>query len=151
MMQKGKLDGTTRTMTQFWEHGIGQKVSTGAAIMLVKAGMAEDARTSAAFHLCLCELNLLGDPTLSLRGSNPKRPQVAGPQSLQEGTLSLVIESDAPGAMVSLVDTHGLYAVQVADETGNTTFPLSVIKDSTLTITVSGPDLNAVTLSIPVK
>ncbi len=151
MMQKGKLDGTTRTMTQFWEHGIGQKVSAGAAIMLVKAGMAEDARKSASFHLCLCELNLLGDPTLSLRGSNPKRPQVAGPKSLQEGNLSLIIESDAPGAMVSLVDTYGLYAVQVADETGNTTFPLSVVKGSTLTITVSGPNLNAVTMSIPVK
>jgi hypothetical protein len=53
--------------------------------------------------------------------------------------------------MVSLVDTLGLYAVQIADETGNTTFPLSVVKDSTLTITVSGPNLNAVTMSIPVK
>jgi hypothetical protein len=119
--------------------------------MLVKAGMAEDARKSASFHLCLCELNLLGDPTLSLRGSNPKRPQVSGPKSLQEGNLSLIIESDAPGAMVSLVDTYGLYVVQVTDETGNATFPLSVVKDSTLTITVSGPNLNAVTMSIPVK
>ena len=69
----------------------------------------------------------------------------------RSGNLSLIIESDAPGAIVSLLDTHGLYAVQVADETGNTTFPLTVVKDSTLTITVSGPELNAVTLEIPVK
>lgn len=151
MVEKGKLDGTTRTMTQFWEFGIGQKVSAGAAMMLVKAGMAKDAQKAATFHLCLCELNLLGDPTLSLRGTNPRRPDVAGPKSLEAGNLSLIIESDAPGAIVSLLDTHGLYAVQVADETGNTTFPLNVVKDSTLTITVSGPEFNAVTLEIPVK
>ena len=52
---------------------------------------------------------------------------------------------------ITVTNMAGLYAVQVADETGNTTFPLNVVKDSTLTITISGPELNAVTLEIPVK
>ncbi len=151
MVKEGKLDGTTRTMTQFWENGLGTKVSTGAAIMLVKAGLAEEARKSPNHHLCACELNLLGDPTLSLRATAPRTPMVAAPEELPAGNLSLVIESDAPHAIVSLMDSFGLYAVQVSDESGNVTFPLNVLKDSTITITVSGPDYNAVQLEIPVK
>ncbi len=151
MTKEGKMDGTTRTMTRFWENGLGTKVSTGAAIMLVKADLAEEARQSPNLHLCACELNLLGDPTLSLRGAAPRTPKVAAPRELPAGNLSLVIESDAPHSIVSLVDSFGLYAVQVSDESGNVTFPLHVVKDSTITITVSGPDYNAVELEIPVK
>ena len=145
------MDGTTRTMTQFWENGLGTKVSAGAAIMLVKAGLAKEARESPSLHLCACELNLLGDPTLSLRGIAPRTPRVSAPTELPAGNLSLVVESDAPHAIVSLVDSFGLYAVQVSDENGDVTFPLHVVKDSTITITVSGPDYNAVQLEIPVK
>ena len=151
MVKEGKMDGTTRTMTQFWENGLGTKVSAGAAIMLVKAGLAKEARESPSLHLCACELNLLGDPTLSLRGIAPRTPRVSAPTELPAGNLSLVVESDAPHAIVSLVDSFGLYAVQVSDENGDVTFPLHVVKDSTITITVSGPDYNAVQLEIPVK
>ncbi len=64
MVSEGKLDGTTLTMTRFWTHGLTDKLSTGHALMTTKAGMAADARKSPEFHLCLSELNLLGDPTL---------------------------------------------------------------------------------------
>jgi hypothetical protein len=150
-VREGKPDATSRTMTQFWEQGLSQNVSAGAAMMLVKAGLAAGARESAFLHLCACELNLLGDPTLSLRGTAPRTPKVAGPGELPAGNLSLIIESDAPHSMVALQDSFGLYAVQVSDESGNVTFPLNVVKDSTITITVSGPQYNAVTLKIPVR
>ena len=150
-VREGKPDATSRTMTQFWEQGLSQNVSAGAAMMLVKAGLAAGARESAFLHLCSCELNLLGDPTLSLRGTAPRTPKVAGPGELPAGNLSLIIESDAPHSMVALQDSFGLYAVQVSDESGNVTFPLNVVKDSTITITVSGPQYNAVTLKIPVR
>jgi len=65
MMGEGKLDGTTKTMTLFWANGIDQKLTLGEALMTTKASMADDARKSPEFHLCLTELNLLGDPTLS--------------------------------------------------------------------------------------
>ena len=81
----------------------------------------------------------------------PRTPKVAGPGELPAGNLSLIIESDAPHSMVALQDSFGLYAVQVSDESGNVTFPLNVVKDSTITITVSGPQYNAVTLKIPVR
>ncbi len=150
MVKEGKLDGTTRTMTEFWENGIGKNLTAGEALMTTKAGMAEDAKKSATFHLCLCELNLLGDPTLPLRRKDPRRPKLFGPKSLQAGNLNLVIETDAPGALISILDTHGLYGVQVTDDTGNATFPISVAKDAVITVTVSGPDLNAAWLEIPV-
>lgn len=69
MVSEGKMDGTTATMTYFWESGIKESLTTGEALMKAKARLAGKAKTSAAFHMCLSELNLLGDPTLAV---NPK-------------------------------------------------------------------------------
>jgi hypothetical protein len=66
MMKEGKMDGTTTTMTYFWELGIKEKLSTGHALMKTKSLLAEKARKSATFHLCIAELNLLGDPTIAV-------------------------------------------------------------------------------------
>lgn len=67
MVREGKMDGTTTTMTYFWEMGIGQKLTTGEALMKTKAKLSEKAKKSANFHMCLVELNLLGDPTLAVQ------------------------------------------------------------------------------------
>ncbi len=76
MVKEGKLDGTTLTMSRFWQLGISQSLSTGEALMLAKADMLQEAATSPNFHLCLSELNLLGDPSLavhpSLKGDQEK-------------------------------------------------------------------------------
>lgn len=64
MVREGKMDGTTTTMTLFWEKGIGDKLTTGEALMQTKAALAAKAGESANFHMCLSELNLLGDPTI---------------------------------------------------------------------------------------
>lgn len=75
MVQDGKLDGTTMTMTLFWQHGIGESLTTGEAIMKAKADLAEKAKKSASFHMCLSELNLLGDPTLAVHPKNKRAPR----------------------------------------------------------------------------
>ena len=118
---------------------------------LLKAELAADAASSYGAHLLACELNLLGDPTLGLRGAAPRTPAVKAPRELPPGNLSLIIESDAPHAIVSLQDDFGLYAVTLSDESGNVVFPLNVVEESTITITVSGPEYNAVTHTIPVR
>ncbi|MEP4077088.1 C25 family cysteine peptidase [Haloferula sp.] len=64
MVKEGKLDGTTQTMTSFWIAALGEDKTTGEALALAKAGLADDARKSANYHQCLCEINLLGDPSL---------------------------------------------------------------------------------------
>ena len=60
MITEGKLDGTTMTMTNYWSLGLGKGNSTGHAMMKAKQSMAEDAADADAYHLCICELNLLG-------------------------------------------------------------------------------------------
>lgn len=67
MMKEGKLDGTTYTMTRFWENGLTKGLDAGKSFMATKAELAEKAELSPSFHMCLCEINLLGDPTLSLK------------------------------------------------------------------------------------
>ena len=66
MVKEGKMDGTTMTMTSFWDQGIKNKLTTGEALMQAKASMVEKAKQSANFHMCLVELNLLGDPTIAV-------------------------------------------------------------------------------------
>lgn len=72
MMREGKLDGTTRAMTSFWVNGIGGNLSAGEAFIASKVEQVEKANQSASFHLCLCELNLLGDPTIEVQRTEPK-------------------------------------------------------------------------------
>lgn len=68
MVQKGKLDGTMQTMTSFWTAALSQnKQNAGHALATSKAGLASDAEKSATYHQGICELNLLGDPTLPMR------------------------------------------------------------------------------------
>jgi hypothetical protein len=85
MVWQGKMDGTTTTMTLFWEKGIGLKLTTGEALMKAKADHAENAKKSANIHMCLEELNLLGDATLLVHpagqesGCHARRPLTTFP------------------------------------------------------------------------
>lgn len=68
MVRNGKLDGTTMTMTSFWIAALGEQgASAGHALALSKAWSVDDARQSATYHQGLCELNLLGDPSLPVK------------------------------------------------------------------------------------
>jgi len=68
MMREGKLDGTTQTMASFWVAALGQdQAVAGQALARSKADLAKDAIKSATYHQGMCELNLLGDPTLPVR------------------------------------------------------------------------------------
>ena len=68
MMKEGKLDGTTQTMTSFWVASLGEKqAKAGHALAISKAGLAKDAEKSATYHQGMCELNLLGDPSLPVK------------------------------------------------------------------------------------
>lgn len=68
MVSEGKLDGTTQTMASFWMAALGEeKLPAGLALAKAKADLADDAEKSATYHQGICELNLLGDPTLPVR------------------------------------------------------------------------------------
>lgn len=67
MAKEGKLDGTTQTMTSFWIAALGEKKTIGEALSISKASLADDAEKSATYHQGMCEINLLGDPSLPVR------------------------------------------------------------------------------------
>ena len=54
-------------MTSFWMAALADGKTTGEALAAAKAGLAEDALESATYHQGLCEINLLGDPSLPVR------------------------------------------------------------------------------------
>lgn len=151
MVLEGKLDGTTMTMTRYWSHGLGSGLTTGKALMKAKADMTEDAVKTAGFHLCICELNLLGDPTLDMRANSPRTPSLTAPKTIGLGEQTVEIETDAPGSTVCLWKGKEVYAVHTADTKGKTMFLIAAKTTGTLLATVSGASLNRVTTKIKVK
>lgn len=144
MVTEGKLDGTTMTMTRYWTLGLGEGNSTGHAMMNAKKAMIEDARDAACYHLCICELNLLGDPTLDMRAKAPRNPSLEV-AAMQDGDkYNVTVKTDAPGATVCLWKGTDVYQVLTADKQGNASATLKA-NPQDVAFTVSGANLNSVT------
>ena len=71
MLYDGKMDGTTASYTKFWEVALSKDVTLGEAFRQVKINMTDKARENDGYHLCQCELNLLGDPSLPIHPAPP--------------------------------------------------------------------------------
>jgi len=147
MVSEGKLDGTTLTMTRYWVYGLGEGATTGHAIMKAKHAMASDAAKSESFHLCVCELNLLGDPTLDMRSKSPRVPEIDIETKTVQEQEQITISTDAPNSCITIWDSGKIYKVATADKDGKATFlveaPVGHMK-----ITVSGANLNSKSKSI---
>lgn len=144
MVSEGKLDGTTMTMTRYWTHGLGKGYSTGHAMMMAKKDMIDDARDAACYHLCICELNLLGDPTLDMRAETPREPKIEVAAKQVKEMFEVTVKTDAPGSTVCLWNGEDMYEVVTADDQGvaKSTIPSDPQK---VMYTVSGKNLNSVT------
>jgi hypothetical protein len=124
---------------------------TGEALMKAKAAMAADARKTAGYHLCICELNLLGDPTLDMRANVPHTPKLECPSAIAVGKQSVEIVTDAPGSTVCLWKGQEVYSVATSDADGKTNFLIEPASAGDLFITVSGANLNSVTRNTSIK
>jgi len=152
MVREGKLDGTTMTMTRYWENGLGARgATTGEALMLAKASMIEDAKETPGYHLCLCEINLLGDPTLDMRAAPPKTPTLDHAKQIAPGKQSLTVRTDAPGATLCLWKGDEVYARALADDRGSATFEIAPQTPGLLRVTVWGSSLNVASGTIQVR
>lgn len=145
MVTEGKLDGTTQTMTRYWCGGLGDGLTTGESLMRAKAEMATDAARSPGYHLCICELNLLGDPTLDMRPSAPRVAEASLPERLILGTTQqLQVVTDAPGSTVCLWKKGEAFAVVTAEASGKASITLPAeLSAGDATVSVSGRGLNA--------
>jgi hypothetical protein len=151
MVSEGKLDGTTQTMTRYWSNGLGGGLTTGQALMKAKAAMVPDALKTANFHLCICELNLLGDPTLDMRADTSRSPKLKCPGALAKGKQSVTVYTDAPGSTICLWKGTEVYAVATADAKGKSEFAVNLSSPGNLLVSVSGASLNSISKTIVVK
>ena len=132
-------------------NALGKAESTGHALMKAKAEMIADARKTANYHLCICELNLLGDPTLDMRAAVPRSPKLQLPASIAaEDNEPIHIKTDAPGCTICAWKRDEVYVVARADKQGNASIKFAAKSPGKLTLTVSGPNLNTVTKTISV-
>lgn len=151
MMTEGKLDGTTLTMTRYWTIGMQQNVTTGEALMKAKAQMAEDGKNAHQYHLCISEINLLGDPTLDMRNQNPRAPKLTLPKKIKTGKQKISIKTNAPGSTVCLWKKGDIYQVAQANSQGKAEFTIDPKNSGEMSVSVSGVNLNSVVKKIQIK
>lgn len=144
MSQEGLMDGTTRTMTRFWETGLTKNLTAGVSLMNVKAEMVEKAKQSPNLHMCLCELNLLGDPTLSMRAVTPKTPVLTIPKTFPIKGGDLTVDSNSPGANVCIWKDGEVFHTTKLDKNGKAKFKIKPMSIGVLRVTITAPNLNTV-------
>ena len=142
-------DGTTRLLTRFWVHGLERGLTSGEALAAAKAELAKDAARNPGYHWVLCELNLLGDPTLDLRARPVTPLRLQAPSRLAPGAQRVVVETDRAGLSVCLWQGEQVYALATTDERGRASLEVSP-RAGQLSLSVSGPSLNTETRVIRV-
>jgi hypothetical protein len=143
LMMKGKMDGTTTTMTRFWKYALSKNLTAGEALRAAKKDMVEDAKKTASYHLIQCELNLLGDPTIDMRAKVVKTPKLTFKNKIAKGSKTIKITSDIPGVSLCLWKGDEIYAIQKADDKGLATFKINSKSTGKILVTAYGPSLNS--------
>ena len=150
VITKGLMDGTTEFLTRFWEHALSKDSTAGEAIAAARKDMEADARKTEGYHWCLCELNLLGDPSLVVRRSSPILPNVIVPKKIKAKKQSLKVGVGVKNAKVCLWQRDVIYQVGTVNAKGEATFTIAP-NSGELRVTVFGPELNAVTKTILIR
>ena len=151
MMKEGKMDGTTETMTRFWQHGVEAPTTIGEAYTAMKADLAERAASHPNFHMCICELNLLGDPSLQIHAAPPRTLDPIFPDSLSSGKSKLVLSGLAAGALVTVSDGEQIFFRGEASRAGKVVEQISIPDDkSDLSIGVRLDGYNSVVKRCPI-
>ena len=150
MMSEGKMDGTTELLTKFWVNGLKGSLSIGEALAVAKSQMVEHAQKTCGYHMVLCELNLLGDPTLDMRSKDPVTPVIKCSKTIKPGKQKVDIETSAPGCTICVSGQAGVYHVAKADASGKASIEIAP-KAGELLITASGANVNVVSTKVSVK
>ena len=151
MITEGKMDGTTRMLTEFWTNGLEKKLTIGEAVSAAKAKLSKEAAEHAGFHWVLSELNLLGDPTLDMRAADPVTLDVKAPKSISTTTREVKVEAEKPGMTVCLWKGDEVYVTAVTDEKGAAALAVAPKTAGKMLLTVSGPSANTYAGEIAVE
>ncbi len=142
MITQGKMDATTELITRFWKEGLVNKLTTGEALQAAKLALAEDAARTPGYHFVLCELNLLGDPTLDFRSGDPVTPKFKLPGPIAIGKSRVKLATEVPGATVCFWKGNECYQVVKTDARGKVSVDVDCKTAGHLLVTVSGPNIN---------
>ncbi len=142
MLTDGKLDGTTETLTRFWQYALENGSTIGEAFRAAKEDMEPRARNSAGYHFVLCELNLLGDPTLDIRARPVAQINAnARLQSTADGFAEVAIEVESDGT-VCLWNQQGWYETATVRRNEPRTFRVAKECTGSISIAVQAPNKN---------
>ena len=162
MVEEGKLDGTTESMTRFWVNGLspredGSYRTIGEAFAAMKGQMTQHAYKTAGYHWCQCELNLLGDPTLGFRAKAPVAAKIEQIErsdtkpvngvSKVELEFTTTLRGDH-GARLCVWQQGGGYAVVSVGKDGRASVVIEKQGDGEVAYGLAGLNINAVTGTI---
>ena len=119
MVTEGKMDGTTETLTKFWQHALNGEATIGEAFRAARVDMTEDGKKTDGYHFVQCELNLLGDPSLDPRASKADAIN-ANVELTRENVASQLAISNAANCQVCVWDGEQGYWVQELGTNGST-------------------------------
>lgn len=142
MTTEGKMDATTTTMTKFWEYGQTHKISTGEALRMVKNEMAPLGKIHDRYHFVLCELNILGDPSLDLRSTNPTKAKLKITVKSKRKEHQIIIKSN-PNTTICIWKGDVVYQVKQTDDKGTVKFSVDKQISGQILVSASGYNYNA--------
>ncbi len=143
MMTEGKMDGTTETLTRFWQHALNENLTLGEALRSAKNDMETHARKTDGYHFVQCELNLLGDPTLDIRAR-----AVTPIESKAQLKESKLVVSGVKDCGVCVWDGADFYQVVATSSVDTVSIDLSTAKNATVKVAAFGPSKNTWTAQI---
>ncbi len=142
MLTEGKMDATTTTMTKFWEYGQTNHITSGEALRMVKKEMSPLGEVYDRYHFVLCELNLLGDPSLELRSANPTKPKLEASVTKTDNGHEISVQSN-PNATICVWKENEVYEIAKADESGVAKFSNLKLSKGKILVSASGYNYNA--------
>lgn len=102
----------------------------------MKADLAERAAVHENFHLCICELNLLGDPSLPIHSAPPGQFTPNFPKTLRDENSKFVVSGLPLGAEVTVSDGNQIVFRSKATELGKVVGQLSHPKDNNVPLSI---------------
>lgn len=153
-LDDAKIDGLNLLYTRFWEYGLnGDGLTVGEAFAKARLAVAPDTKGKRGVkdHFTMCEVNLLGDPTLGFRATEPVELKIGGQREISSDAKFLNVITGAAGTTVCVWQEDNCYAMAAANEEGKVRVPVSGLKAGKAWVTIFGPNVNAVTREITVK
>ena len=149
-----EIDGLNLLYTRFWQFGMeDSELTVGEAFAKARVAVAPDPKSRKGLkdHFTLCEVNLLGDPTLSFRQTEPVEMNIGGQREVQADTKFIGVTTGVAGTTACVWQDENCYATATTDKEGRVRVPVSGLKAGKAWVTVTGPNVNAVTREVSIR